>query len=227
MTETGEARRDKVRFRSRVRLVDEVAEELRQRIYSGEYPLGAPLRQEQIAEDLEISRTPLREAIRILESEGLLQGERNRTVRVVTVDNAKLLAAYQMREVLDGLAARLAAENPDKKEREKLLDIVRQQEKVLKPWDKTAYRELNVAFHAKLLELANNDYLSAQAPLVNMSGQMFAPITRGSASGFAVRAVKEHRKIANAVIKGDGEEAESMARLHIQTTIEGIRKLED
>ena len=66
---------NRVQWRSRVRLVDEVADELRERIYSGSYALGAKLRQEELAEDLQVSRTPLREALRVLESEGLLHSE--------------------------------------------------------------------------------------------------------------------------------------------------------
>ncbi len=100
---------NKVQWRSRVRLVDEVADELRERIYSGSYALGSKLRQEELAEELQVSRTPLREALRVLESEGLLHSEPGRGVRVVPADVKKFLAAYQLREVIDGLAARLAA----------------------------------------------------------------------------------------------------------------------
>ena len=59
-----------------MRLGDEVAGLLRERIYAGDYALGAPLRQEELAEDLQVSRTPLREAIRVLESMGLVASRR-------------------------------------------------------------------------------------------------------------------------------------------------------
>ncbi len=98
-------------WRGRVRLVDEVAAELRERIYAGGYAPGTKLRQEEIADDLQVSRTPLREALRVLQSEGLVVNEPGRGVRVVMADLTRFLAAYRLREVVDGLAARLAAES--------------------------------------------------------------------------------------------------------------------
>jgi DNA-binding GntR family transcriptional regulator len=211
----------RVTFRSRVRLVDEVAEELRQRIYSGVYPLGTPLRQEQLAEDLEISRTPLREAIRVLENEGLLHSEPSRTVRVVSADVPKLLAAYQMREVLDGLAARLAAGAPDQAQRETLMAIIERQQCAIDPWDFREYTQANVEFHTAMIDLADNEYLRAQIPLVRMSGQVFSPVNHLEPE-HAAAAVAQHREIAAAIVKGDGERAERLARAHIRSTMKGI-----
>ena len=79
---------DAVQWRSRVRLVDEVAQELRERIYAGTYEAGMQLRQEQLAEELQVSRTPLREALRLLEREGLVAAFPGRGVRVVSGDVA-------------------------------------------------------------------------------------------------------------------------------------------
>lgn len=70
-------------WNSRVRLVDEVVQELRDRIYEGRYPPGTRLRQEQLAAELNVSRTPLREAFRKLESEGFVILSSGRGVRVV------------------------------------------------------------------------------------------------------------------------------------------------
>ncbi len=61
-----------VEWKSRTRLVDEVVDVIRDRIYEGTYPPGAPIRQEQLAAELNVSRTPLREALRMLEREGLV-----------------------------------------------------------------------------------------------------------------------------------------------------------
>src|SRR5581483_2969681 len=100
---------DAIEWRSRIRLVDEVVEVLRERILSGHYPPGSPLRQEQLAAEFRISRTPLREALRMLESEGLVSVAPGRGARVIAGDRQRLLAAYELREVIDGLGARLAA----------------------------------------------------------------------------------------------------------------------
>jgi DNA-binding GntR family transcriptional regulator len=212
---------ERVTFGSRVRLVDEVAEELRERIYSGDYPLGAPLLQERLAEDLEISRTPLREAIRILENEGLLYSARNRTVRVVSAEIEKFVAAYQLREMLDGLAARLAAGSPDEAARRALEAIIERQREALDPWDNAAYTRANVEFHKAVMDLADNEYLSAQLPIVRMTSQVFKPVRLLEPEHAAV-AVVQHRQIAAAIVAGDPEESERVARAHIRTTLERI-----
>jgi DNA-binding GntR family transcriptional regulator len=216
-----------VYFRSRVRLVDVVAEELRERIYSGEYVQGEALRQEKLAEDLEISRTPLREAIRVLENEGLLHSDRNRTVRVVTADVEKLLAAYQLREMLDGLAARLAAASADLAGRKALGKIIDRQAKALEPWDQATYTTANVDFHKTVMDLAGNQFLSAQLPVVRMTSQVFNPVVNLVEPDRAHSAVEQHRQIAAAILDGDPDEAERVARAHIRSTIERISKHED
>jgi len=217
---------ERVNFRSRLRLVDEVAQELRERIYSGEYALGAPLRQEELAEDMQVSRTPLREAIRVLENEGLLHSERNRTVRVVSRDLNKFLAAYQMREMVDGLAARLAAASTDETKGAALKAIIERQREALDPWDHAAYTRANVDFHKAIMDLAANEYLSAQLPLVRMTSQVFTPVNLVEPDHAAI-AVEQHGEIAAAIASGDLEESERRARAHIRTTIARIAQRDE
>ena len=211
-----------IRWRSRVSLVDEVAAELRERIYSGGYPLGSRLRQEELAEDLQVSRTPLREALRVLESEGLLQSEPGHGVRVVPADVAKVLAAYQLREVIDGLAARLAAQSPDTAGRNALAQRLATHRAALEPWSPSTYTLENVAFHLAVIALAGNEYLSAQAPIVRMTSQVFTPVALVEPA-HASLAVSQHEQIMTAIGAGDGQAAEWLARAHIRSTIERIR----
>jgi DNA-binding GntR family transcriptional regulator len=217
---------ERINLRRRVRLVDEVAEELRERIYAGDYALGEPLRQEALAEDLQVSRTPLREAIRVLENEGLLYSERNRTVRVVSGDVKKFLAAYQLREVLDGLAARLAAASSDQAGRQAPSEIIERQHAALDPWDHAAYTAANVEFHKAVMDLADNEYLSAQLPIVRMTSQVFGPV-RLLEPERAASAVEQHRQIAAAIAAGDTEESERLARAHIRSTMDSIAQRDD
>jgi DNA-binding GntR family transcriptional regulator len=211
----------RVNFGGRTRLVDDVAAELRERIDSGDYAPGAPLHQEELAEDLRISRTPLREAIRVLENEGLLHSERNRTVRVVSADLGRLYSAYQLREVVDGLAARLAAGAADSEAREHLVSIIDNQAAAVDPWDAGIYTRLNVEFHTAVIALADNPYLRAQIPLVRMTSQVFTPVSLIE-PGRAREAVGQHRSIALAIAEGDGEASERLAREHIRSTIARI-----
>jgi DNA-binding GntR family transcriptional regulator len=217
---------NRVNFRSRTRLVDDVAEELRERIYAGDYALGTPLRQEELAEELQVSRTPLREAIRVLTNEGLLHSEPNRTVRVVSADRKKFLAAYQLREVLDGLAARLAAGSADVAGRVALRAIIDRQQATIDPWDYAAYTKSNVEFHTAVIDLADNEYLRAQLPIVRMTSQVFGPVKLLEPDRAAL-AVKQHRGIAAAIGDGDGDAAEHLARAHIRSTIDRITPRDD
>lgn len=215
---------DSISWRGRIRLVDEVAEVLRERIYAGAYEPGAALRQEQLAADLQVSRTPLREALRVLEREGLLTAEPGRGVRVVAIDHDTLLDAYAVREVLDGLAARLAAlrATPDDvAELQAMLARQRTLTGTSGAFDVGGYTQANVAFHARIVDLADNDFVTGQLPLVPLTSQVFVP-KRLIAEDRARSAVAEHERIVAAIAQGDGPKAEEHARQHIRVTIEGL-----
>jgi DNA-binding GntR family transcriptional regulator len=210
-----------MQWRSRIRLVDEVAGVLRDRIYAGDLAPGMPLRQEQLASELDVSRTPLREALRILEREGLVTVEPNRGVRVISADLPALLAAYEVREVLDGLAARLATKNRSPDLVQRLREIVHRQQKALTPWQAVRYTEENVAFHARVIEAGGNEFLTAQLPLVPLTAQVFTPVERADPSR-AELAVGEHIGIIEAIEQGLDEKAERRARAHIRRTREAL-----
>lgn len=210
-----------IRWRSRIRLVDEVAEVLRSEIFAGRLPLGTPLRQEQLATMLDVSRTPLREALRMLEREGLVRVEPGRSVRVISGDLSTLLAAYALREVVDGLAARLAAERADAGGIARLENVLDRQRKTFEPWQPTLYTATNVEFHTAVMEAAGNEFLLAQLPLVHVTSQVFIPIARVDEDR-AERAIEEHVQITKAIGSGAGELAEQLAREHIRQTIQSL-----
>jgi DNA-binding GntR family transcriptional regulator len=209
-------------WKSRTRLVDEVVEVLRDRIYEGDYPPGAPIRQEQLAAELNVSRTPLREALRMLEREGLVKVAPGRGLRVVNADLRELLDAYEAREMVDGLAARLAARRCDPETRAQLEAIVAGQAAALEPWTPVAYTAANVAFHRAIVEASGNEHVVAQLTLVRMTSQIFTPL-RLIDNVRAAQAVVEHRAILAAIVAHDEQEAEERARAHIRSTIGSLR----
>lgn len=209
-------------WNSRIRLVDEVAVVLRDRVYDGTYAPGSRLLQEHLAAELGISRTPLREALRMLEQEGLLKVEPNRGVRVISGDVPTLLAAYEVRRVMDGLAARLVAETAGLSDHNRLLAAIDNQERALRPWSARAYTAGNMEFHRMLMEMTGNEFVVAQVPIMRLTAQVFTPVAvivpdRASA------AVEQHREILGAIVEHDGPRAEQLARDHIQVTIDAIR----
>lgn len=209
----------------RARLVFEVANVLRQRIYSGMYPPGELLRQVQLSQNLNVSRTPLREALRILQSEGLVQAEGARGVSVSRADRARLLNAYAMREMLDGLAARQAAERNACAAEARLFLLIARQRQALAPWSPSDYMQLNVDFHAAVVELAENEFLTAQLTLIRMTTTVFAPAVLICPER-ARPAVEAHHAVAVAIAAGDGEAAERLARQHIRATVQCLLDFE-
>lgn len=209
-------------WQNRVRLVDEVARVLRQRIYGGIYPPGELLRQVQLSEDLNVSRTPLREALRMLQSEGLVKAEGVRGVSVVRPDPLRLLNAYALREMLDGLAARQAAERASAVAHARLDPLIEQQLGTLDPWSPSDYTRWNIEFHQAIIELADNEFLSAQLSLVRLTSTVFAPAVL-VCKDRAHPAIAEHRRVVDAIASGDAELAEKIAREHIRRTVDCLR----
>lgn len=208
----------------RASMVDEVARVLRQRIFSGIYPPGELLRQVQLSEDLKVSRTPLREALRMLQSEGLVEAEGARGVSVARADRGRLLNAYALREMLDGLAARQAAERGAHRAHGLLDPIIEQQLGTLEPWSPLDYTRFNVEFHIAIMELADNEFLNAQLAVVRLTSTVFAPAVL-ICKDRARPAVAEHASVVAAIASGDGEEAERLARRHIRETMQCLQGL--
>jgi DNA-binding GntR family transcriptional regulator len=201
-----------------VPLVDEIASVLRERISTHRYPTGSWLRQEHLSAEFGVSRTPLREALRVLEQEGLVRVEAGQGARVVSGDLDTLLDAYALRAVVDGLAARLAAERADAAAGRHLRRAIQQQQAAVQPWRPQDYTQSNVDFHEHVLHLSGNEFVLNQAPVLRMTAQVFAPVALVQA-GSAMRAIREHTAIVAAIEARDGPAAERLARAHIEATI--------
>lgn len=210
--------RDRPEWLSRTRLVDEVAEELRIRITSGRYPMGEPLRQIRIAGDLNVSRTPLREAFRMLEREGYVTPDAHGGVSVTATSERRLIDAYHLREAVDGLAARLATVRQASRIGPVLRRWIIRQRAAFDPWDPIGYTDANVGFHSAILEAAGNEFLVPQLALLRVTLQVLTPrahITRDRVK----EAIDEHDAIVAAIESGDSATAERVAREHIRKTI--------
>ena len=213
---------EQLEWHSRTRLIDEIAQVLRERIYSGRYVPGEALRQVQIATELKVSRTPLREALRMLEMEGILKADVGGTVRVIHADHRRLIDAYLLREVIDALAARLAAERLRPPFVARLHALIAAQRQAVQPWVPAVYTKANVAFHTTIIEMAQNEFLTGQLPIVRMTSQIFSPwVMMGSDR--AIHAIAEHVAIAEAITRGDAAEAQRLAGHHIRRTIERLQ----
>jgi DNA-binding GntR family transcriptional regulator len=216
---------------ARSRLADDVAQHLRELILNGDIAPGTPLLQIQLAERLGVSRTPLREAFRILERAGLVRiSNGNKTVEVVALDEHRLVETYEVRCVIDGLAAKLAAIRGLTPELDrKLSDCLERMERATSPRLSTAaYGAAHADFHLTVLDASGNSVLADFNPLVRISSHMFLTryLKQGGHQDLATmlerlfrEANRDHQRIYEAIRKHDPEGAETAATNHINKTV--------
>ena len=201
----------------RVPLVRQVAERLRTLILDGTLQPGTPLLQEKVAAELGVSRTPLREAFRLLEQDGLVRvSPTTGTVQVIRLSPDDADQLYQLREVIDGLAARLAAERPLSVDQERALrDSVDRLVGAIRPFRTREFLEAHTAFHLGIATASGNAWLAQLEHLIRISSHMLYPILKNSGERMEASAA-EHVAILDAIVAGDGDRAERLARDHIR-----------
>ncbi|SFR15541.1 GntR family transcriptional regulator [Poseidonocella sedimentorum] len=182
-------------------------------IRSGALAPGARLLETDIAARLQTSRTPVREAIRRLEAEGLVDHQPRTGAIVRVLDYSEIMELYEMRTVLEGTAARLAARAASPMEIEELKSI--HQEMIRSPGDSAGQVLLNRQFHTRLLEAARNRFLLRAAVSVEKTLLILGP----SAMEFPERmreAFAEHGAVIEALEARDGAGAELAMRRHME-----------
>jgi GntR family transcriptional regulator, vanillate catabolism transcriptional regulator len=227
----------------RTRLLDGVIHRLRHDIVSGNLPAGTQLLQVDLANRLGISRTPLREALRVLEADGLLRtSNMNRTVEVVTINSERLRDMYQVREVIDGLAAKLTAQRglPDElKTRAEFL--LSEMAAATKPYDPRRRTEAHAEYHALFVRSSGNDALQTFLPLIRLSSAaLYLPFLNdpdavelvNSGQIVTHREVLEatqesHAEILSEILAGNPSRAEAAAKRHIRRTLSVVGQLDE
>jgi len=205
-------------------LRDQVYEILAQAIKENRLKPGERLVESKLAEELGISRGPIREAIARLVAEGLLVGGGSNGVRVAPLPSLPEIAEnYVIRAVLQGMAARLAAEKIDDSELQDLKLCLDKAKRSLAKGDIEGFLDHNLQFHeliekasrsAKLQEVIN--YL--RSPLYKRVSHKLSQILRIDV------ALKEHEEILKAIEGRDGERAERLMRAHVENAKESLLK---
>lgn len=198
-------------------LADALFTRISEAIVTGDFGPGEKLSEPRLAARFGVSRGPLREAIRRLEERKLVERAPRQGVRVVTPSLPAAVALFKIREVLEGLAAREAAENAlpaDVAGLEAMLAMHRaalERPDAMVYWQATA----NADFHFEIARLARNDQLFDL--LCNEYYTLFRVyrMQHRIVPGRALRALQEHERIAGAIADGDGELAEFLMRRHI------------
>jgi DNA-binding GntR family transcriptional regulator len=186
---------------------------LRDAIQRGELAPGSRMTEIELSARLKMSRTPVRDALRRLESEGLLAHQPRHGLVVAKLDRQAVLELYAMREVLEGTAAGLCARHASDAEVQDLMELVALEKKL--QGDHAALARHNRRFHEALHRGAHNRYLErslyAVADTIGLLGPSQMLIPRR-----AKAAVAEHAQIAHAVAKRDARAAEEAARAHVR-----------
>jgi DNA-binding GntR family transcriptional regulator len=182
-------------------------------IEKGGLPAGTRLREADLAERFQISRTPVREALKRLETQGLVVHEPHHGAVVATLDYAQTAELYLMREVLEGTAARLAAIHATDTERDILREMVARDRLIVEQPARLA--ETNRQFHQQIRNSARNRFLGRMLENMRLSLALLAGTTLGAPQRGA-RSVEEHAAIVERIAARDADGAEQAARLHIR-----------
>jgi DNA-binding GntR family transcriptional regulator len=194
-------------------LTDEVHDRLVDALCSGALPPGTPLRQEAIAEELNVSRQPVLQALGLLRRDGLVEPMGRRGYRVAPVDSDLVRHVYDLREAFDGLAARLAAETKASDRESALRAAITQGHHALGSGDTADLVAADVAFHQTIYRLSGNPLLpeASAAVWLQIRRVMHAYLQ----IGYPRNPIwTEHQAIADAICVGDGPLAEKLARDH-------------
>jgi DNA-binding GntR family transcriptional regulator len=207
---TAEAAPDEKVYGSRSEYVYQM---LRKSIEAGKLKPGDRVMETEIAEELQCSRTPVRDALRRLESDGMVVIEPRVGLQIASLSRQSILELYLMRELLEGTAAQLCALHATELELMELEGLVRREEALQGQYEALARH--NRRFHEAIYHGAHNTFLAKSLNAVNDSmwllgrSLMFNPKR-------AERAREQHRELLQAILARDAVAAESIARAHIQ-----------
>lgn len=198
-------------------MTDAVTDALREAILAGILPPQTWLREGELAAALEVSRTPVREALRRLSDEGMTRRVANRGTVVSPMSFEEILAVYAVRANLEGLAARLAAAHRPPGLIDELLSLHDEMATAVR--DGSNVSEINLRFHRALRDAARNPYLERFLVQVENAVRRFGQTTFNVA-GRADEALAEHKAMIEAIATGDQDLAEELATAHMRNARE-------
>lgn len=204
----------------RRRVGDWAYNRLRVLILNHELTPGTRLSVPALAEQLSVSRSPVREAVLRLIREGLADEVPHRGAVVSHISRTDLAVLYEVREVLEGLAARLAAVAVTDEEVSELEENLQEHEAIVASGDLEAHMDADMRFHAVIREASGNPWLTTY--LSQIQGQIRLAMTSTSVTAGAEPALHDHQRIFAAVEGGQAAEAEEAGRMHIRRLREAL-----
>jgi len=197
---------------------------LKTRIINGNLKPGEKILEVNIAEQLGVSRTPIREALRELAAEGFVKMIPNQGMVVSNVSIEDIKEVLQIRKLLEGFAASVAAKKINQEEIAKLEGIIKKMSIIIsksKP-DVVAYSELNAQFHNLILNACGNKRLIKICTNLSGSDHRFRIRALRDNSERLKYSLKEHHEIMEVLKRKDAEQAERLSKKHIENVLENI-----
>ncbi len=204
---------------SHANLGDLVAAEIRAAILAGDLAPGQRLKQEQLAADMSVSRIPVREALRVLEAEGLIENRPGRGSVVVEVTRDEAADVLAVRGTLEGLAARLAAERVTPDAIAGLREAVEEGKSASVSGDHATASSAHTRFHLDLARAGGNAHLYAELESLPAKTEWIVSSLLQSRSEYSWQ---EHEAILDAVASGEADLAERLTRLHGEHVVESL-----
>jgi len=194
-------------------------EKLRKLVLSGEYPPGAPLPELFLAEEFEVSRTPVREALKQLENEGLVEIRPKVGTFVRIPTRREIVELFQLKESLEGLAASLLARRGPVPELETLARNIEASERAERTSDSTRYAELVHEFHWTIVNGSDNSKLVEHyGRLMNQLAYHRIVLETVERPARMRASIREHQSVVDALLEKDPVGAELAMRGHVNAS---------
>jgi DNA-binding GntR family transcriptional regulator len=203
-------------------LYEDVADRLREQIFSKQLPPGSWLDEQNLADQFGISRTPMREAIKVLASEGLITIKMRRGAYVTEVVRRDLEQIFTILSLLEGQAAKEAATKASEAELNLLDHLHHRLETAAADRDIEQFFEINVKFHELIQEIAGNRWMNGVIADLRKVLKLHRRDSLTS-TGRLQNSLLEHREILRALLQRDEIAAESAMRKHLANGLEAVR----
>jgi len=201
----------------RLKLSDFARDAIRDRIISGFFRMGRRLPESELAELLGMSKSPVREALLQLESEGLVEMPPDRTAHVFSMTPASIAELGELRQILEREATQLAMARNCEALAQSLADIIDDMRAALDSEDAARYRLLDRDFHAAIFELCGNGYLKSNYAMLSFRIQALRNwLSRESELNRI--SLSDHVDLARCVQQGDTDGAQAILHKHIEET---------
>lgn len=207
----------------RSNLAADIASLLRRSIVKGELGPGTRLIEAEIAQQLGVSRGPLREAFRILETEGLLESYPGRGSFVAEVGERDIREVYSLRGFLEERAIRMAAENATAEDLQELERILASMFEAAKQGDSSGVQELDFQFHRKIWEIADHHLLREVLEGLTTRIRRFLAV-QTELYGDLAEGISDHQQMLSALKNGDEDKAAEKILHHLQEASDVVTK---